>query len=110
MHASALLRASRRPRLSALYIDCLKRSTLTRDSYCLKGVAVVIVEFSSNLANGQAVHVVAQVGLSVELESVVRAQDDQTIPLEDLNPSDRFSLEVESAMEYRRQSYGDGVA
>ena len=69
------------------------------------------VEFESKLANGQTVYVVAQVGESVDLESVVRISDDQIIPLESLDPSDRFALEVESAMECRSQLYGeDGAA
>lgn len=73
---------------------------MTRDSFVLKGVSIVIVEFNAMLANGQAVHVVANVGESTEIESVVRIVDDVPVPPSEISWSETVSLEADAAAEY----------
>ena len=57
----------------------------------------MIVEFDSNLANGQSVSVVAKVTYSVELKSVVAGE--RPVPIESLSWDDRTSLEADAAAE-----------
>jgi hypothetical protein len=71
------------------------------------------IEFESNLANGQAVYVVANAG-DFDIQSVVRISDDQYIT-DQISAEDRQILETHAFEEWRDQIYGarecmDGAA